>query len=229
MENKSQMSSEMKNNIRNLTDGAKEAIVLMAPAFRFGGNWGYIEEGNPHLDSTMSSLVRERPNIQAYKVGNGAVVFAKPAYLVQVVNSVVPNVLRSDFQQYASDLRDKDLAEFEKTFDRALKGEGRFVKKAPEYLEFTVGVFSVNDTNIVSPKGVDFPAYKLTMTDVLIKMMEKAQAAGRTLFAYGATDDKSGFDRAEKMFSSRQGQVAIYRGMEISPTKTAVFLTVRIK
>lgn len=209
--------------ISQLTEGGRLAIILCANAFRFGGNWGFLRRSKPEFREILEVLKEERPNVRAIPVKNGAIIFANENFLAHNVNYVYPNAINEDFVTLAMRRREEERANFMKFLKSALSGD-KYKKKG--YYEITLGVFCVNEkTNLIRLNGVDYPAYKLT----LIEVLDIASRLNRKVYALAVKEDKTEvFDLIQNLAMNSWGLAALYRGLEIAESDTGAFLTLRI-
>lgn len=222
------MEAKLIKNIEALSDGGKLAIVLCANSFRFGGNWGFIRSNRPDFRAQLETLKEERPNVKAIPVSNGALILANENFLAHNVNMVVPNAINGSFVEMANKRRLEERQRFQKFIENVAKGKSQYVKAAGGYYELTIGVFSVNDTNMIRVNGKDYPAYKLTLIEAL-EYANQLTKTGRKVYARAVKEDGAEvFDLVFNLATNSKGQAALYRGLEIADSETGLFLTLRI-
>ncbi len=222
------LSPKLERNIELLTDGAKLAIVLCANAFRFGGNWGYIRSTREEYALQLEVLKQEKPNVKLYKVSNGALVVCREDFLAYNVNAVVPNAIGRPFVEKAKERREEEKVKLQKYLKKVANGEALGVEKKKDFYEVTIGIYSVNDTNLIKINGVDYPAYKLSLVETL-EYANQLSKAGKRVYARAVKDDGTEvFDLVARLATNSKGVNALFRGLEIAESNTGVFLTLRI-
>lgn len=219
---------QLEQNIAALSDGAKVAIVLCANSFRFGGNWAFIKKEKRDFRSQLETLKSERPNVKAIPVANGALVLVSEAYLADNVNKAIPNAINGSFVAMAGKRRTDEKARFQKFLKSVAEGKSQHIRKAKGYTEITIGVFSVNETNLIRINGKDYPAYKLSLIEAL-EYANQLTALGKKVYARAIREDGvEVYDQIHSLASNSKGQSALYRGLEIADSDTGTFLTLRI-
>lgn len=215
--------------IEKMSGAAQTAIVICARAFRFGGNWGYIPKDVQDFKGQIQTLLEDKRNIHVYQVANGALVEAKEAFLGENVNLAVPNAINGSFVEMAKKRRADEQVKYQKFIKSVAEGKSRHLKNKNGYYEITIGIYSVNDTNVIRLNGQDYPAYKLSLIEAL-EMARLLEQKGLEVYAKAVTqDNKVVFDRVFALASNSKGKTALFKGLEISDSETGVFLTLRIK
>lgn len=222
------MSKELEKRIDKLSDGAKVAIVLCAKAFRFGGNWGYLNPGN-EFSGYLESLKGEKANVKAFKVSNGAVVLVNEGFLATNVNAVVPNAINGSFVEMAKKRRQEELERFDKFLKSVVSGKSKYVKGAKGSYALTLGILSVNETNTIRLNGKEYPAYKVNVLECL-EHLHRLEQQGYKVAVHAVKEDGSSvYDAPFNLGGNSKGLQAVYRGLEISDTQTGVFIKIAIK
>lgn len=214
----------------NLSDAAKQAIVLCAESFRFGGNWGFVRNTNSNFKDVITLLRSEKGRIKVYPVENGALVLCDKNFLANAVNSVVPNAINGNFVEKAAQRSQVEKQKFVKFLDNVANGKSSYVRKGNGVSELTLGIYSVNDTNLIRINGIDYPAYKLELMEALDFARFLANR-GKTVYVK-AIDPESGktiWGTIEQLAYSPKGVAAMYKAVEIADSDTGAFLTLRIK
>lgn len=220
-------------NIESLSGGAQLAIVKVADAFRFGGNWGYIMSTDREFAEKLKLLKSEHPNVKVLRLSNGALVLCNEEFLAYNVNKVVPNALGRPFVEMAKTRKADERKTFAKFLDNLAKGKSKHGQKGNGYNEVKIGIFSVNETNYIRLNAIDYPAYKLSLFEVaeeINKASHSMEQEGRGIFVRSVSESgQEVYDHVARLLGNSKGTSAVYRGLEISETDTGVFLTIRIK
>lgn len=225
---KDRIDASIEKNSKNVSQGGQMAIVLCTEAFASGGNWGFLPRSRADFSAVIETLKEEHGNVSLIRVSNGAIVVAKEAFLGQSVNALVPNALGMAFVEKAKQRRAEEQERFAKFIKSVTSGKSKYVKKAEGYYELTLGVFCVNETNLIRLNGVDYPAYKLSLVEALSHIHEVLQREGRTLYVRAIKEDSSPVYGKVTDFMNTKGLAALYRAVEISDTNTGAFVTIRI-
>lgn len=208
--------------------GGQLAIVLCADAFRHGGNWGFIRRNKPNFREQLETLREERPNVEAIPVANGALILVKEDFLAYNVNKIIPNAIGKPFVERVKQRRLEEQERFVKFINSVIQGKSSYVKSKGGYYELVLGVYSINDTNLIRLNGVDYPAYKLTAIEALDYADKALASVGRKAYVLAVKENgERVFDRPMNLANSK-GIPAIYRGLEIADSDTGLFLTLRI-
>lgn len=209
--------------------GGRVAVVTCASAFRFGGNWGFINKSRDEYSGFLEVLREERKNARLFRVSNGAVILCDENFLAYNVNKVVPNAIDGKFVDKAKARKQEEYAKFEKFLKSIVDGKSKYLKQGQGYSEITFGIFSINDTNMIRINGVDYPAYKLNLTEAM-GLADRLRLKGVHI-AVRAVDDsgKETFASPMELMGNSKGQKAVYRGLEIAESDTGVFITLRVK
>lgn len=224
------MSKNIEERIeKTLSDGAKVALVLCANAFRFGGNWGYLTQDSEELKGYLETLKTERQHVKAFRVSNGALVLVNENFLASNVNAVVPNAITGSFVEKAKQRRREEQERFNKFLKNVVSGKSKYTKNAKGNFALTLGIFSVNETNSIRLNGQEYPAYKITLIEAL-EFLNQLTKEGYKVYVHAVKEDgTSVYDTPFNLGSNSKGIQAVYRGLEISDTKTGVFLKIVIQ
>lgn len=225
------MSEEqMHENIeKNLSVGAREAIVLMANAFRFGCNWGFIKSSHPNYKDVLQAVKEEKGNVELFQVSNGAVVMARKSYLAQVVNKVIDGLIGPDFVRQSEERAKKESESALKFIRKVADGKSPYVQEKDGYQELQLGIFSTNQVNEIRLNGIAYPAFRLTTKEAL-GLLDHAKTLGVEVMVRGVQKDGSPvFGTPMQLGGNSAALEAAFRGLEISDTDTGVFMTVRLR
>lgn len=219
---------ELLKGIESLTDGEKLSIVLCVGALRYGGNWGFIRRDKRTYHGELELLKQVRNHIKVFRLYNGALVLADENFLINNVNKVVPGGINENYVTLANKRRAEEQDKFMRFLERVLAGKSKFIRNKDGYYEVNIGVFSLNDTNLIRVNGIDYPAYKLTLIEVLDYALRLINLTGKNIYVRAVTDNgQEVFDLVNNLTDSK-GLASIYRGLEIADSNTGAFLTLRM-
>lgn len=222
------VEAKLTKNLHQLSDGGKMAIVMCANSFRFGGNWGLLRTTNKDFHGILETLLQEKPSVRAVRTRNGALILCSENFLAYNVNLAVPDAIDGAFVEKAKKRREEERVKYAKFINNVLEGKNSHIKKVNNYYEITIGIFSMNDTNVIRLNGIDYPAYKLTLLEAL-EYVRYLNKTGKQVYVRAVTEaGKEVFDLIERLAFNSKGQSAIYRGLEIADSDTGAFLTLRI-
>lgn len=209
-----------------LSDGSKLAIVLVAHAFRFGGNWAFIRKDDNEFKGKLELLKDEKPHIDAKPLSNGALILMDRGFLTKNVNAVVPGGINKEFVDRANELKLDEQGKYTKFIESVLTGKSRFLENKNSYYELVMGTYCINDTNLIKVNGVDYPAYKLSLEEMLNELRRLNVKHRRQILIKVANESGFGFMPLE---TAMKNPKAIHRGLEIADSNTGVFVTLRLK
>lgn len=221
--------SQIEQKIAKLSDGGKVAIVLCANAFRFGGNWGFLPQTRTEYKDYLTILQEEKPHVKVFRVKNGALVTSEENFLAYNVNAVVPNAINGKFVDMATKRRQEEKARFQKFMEKVFTGKASNVEKRPDYTHVTLGIYCINETNAIRINGKDYPAYKLSLKEVLEFLAFVQKKTGRDILVLSAdANNQPQYVNLKQVVESNQGMNSIYRALELAESDTGVFLNFRI-
>lgn len=177
------------------------ALTKILPNAVNGSFWGFttMEEIKPHLDN-----IGKNPNVQAKRVAGGVILEINPKYLLSIVRAVDESLLTK-----------RDLEVMSKYTAEAVVGFEKFLmNKAIKGYSGLVGVYSINDTPVISYKGTPYPAFRVDSATA-ITLLGKWGYSIRT---------EVGYVLASQAHTCTK---KIYDGMLISPTNTGVFMSIK--
>lgn len=188
---------------QQLPPSAQYAIVKVLPNILNGAFWGFtdLRDIKAHYDA-----LSQDKNITPRKLGaNACLLEVNPAYIIKAVQLV-------DSQT----ITDTDLNNMQKAMAEAQIDFEKFLIKMGKRGSFTgtVGIYCTNDTTSIVNKGKSYPAFRLSMGDVLTR-----------LNTYGYKI-KVGDAFVTPQQATNSGQ-ALWDSVELSPTKTGLFITIQ--
>ena len=213
--------------MESLTDGAKLAIVLCVGAYAFGGNWGYIRREDD-LQGKLELIREEKGNVNALRARNGALVIADPNFLAYNVNAIVPNAINSSFVELAKKRKEEERTAFMKFLKSVAEGKSRFTKGQNGRYTFNLGIYSINETNLIRQNGIEYPAYKISLNEALGHLAYLAKEGYKVVAHALDENGNDNYDTPFNLGSNSRGLKSIYRGLELADTGTGVFLKVGI-
>lgn len=221
---------ELEKKAEVLSNGAKQAIVLCAEAFRFGGNWGFLRNNNRDFKSIIEALKEEKANIKPYPVSNGAIIVCNKNFLASAVNSVVPNGINGDFIEKAQKRSEVEKQKYVKFLDDVASGKSRFGRKGNGYIELTLGIYCVNDTNFIRLNNIDYPAYKLNLQEAL-EYARYLGNKGKAVYVkhIDRATGRVSWGTIEQLAYNQRSMAGIFNAVEIAESNTGAFITLRIK
>jgi hypothetical protein len=221
---------ELEKRAEVLSNGAKQAIVLCAESFRFGGNWGFLRSDNRDFRGIIEALKEEKANIKPYPVSNGAIIVCNKNFLASAVNSAIPNAINGNFIEKAQKRSEVEKQKYVKFLDDVAKGKSRFARQGNGYIELVLGIYCVNDTNFIRLNNIDYPAYKLNLQEA----MEYARFLGNKgkavyIKAVNPTTGATMWGTIEELGYDSKKIASVYKAIEIAESNTGAFITFRIK
>lgn len=213
---------EIKDTVRDLSEGGKLALVKCANAFRLGCNWGFVPQ-SVNYKKELEILVEERPSVKLLKVSNGAIVICDEQFLVYNINRALPGVLSEEGYYEISKTRQHDERQnFERWLSKVVSGKkAKGVKDCGDYYEVTVGLYSINEGNLIRVNEIDYPAFRFRLDAVLDYLHEIAHDRVRVAAMLDGEIKYVTLDECHDKKVLRGVQEAL----EISSTMTGVFFT----
>lgn len=228
MDKEQMLSRTVDHNIDNISEGAKQAIVLCALSYRNGGNWGMMRKAaESQYSEKIALLKQESNNIKAESLSNGCLVLCKESFLTDNINKLVPNAINASYKQMKDERIKEDREKFIKFMEKVIDGKVKSVKNIGGGRELTIGIYSVNKVNTINLNGIEYPAYKVTAPEVISWVAK--QFPNRGYFKTVTPNGHQVFEKAEKILSNQAMMKGVYKGLEISNTGTGVFMTIRLR
>jgi hypothetical protein len=198
--------------------GLNVAAVTAADSFFVGGNWGFILKDDEDFNKTFELLRSAGNSVRMVEVSNGFIVFVDPKYLQNVLSQV--EQITPDIMNKHQTRTQMETAEFQNFLMNALKGQSKYMRRQANFEEYCIGLYSCNNLHKIRMNGVEYPAYSLTVLEALKQLSQLTKYVDVYV---GAND---GFEDLRTIISNNQMDM-VNRGLEISPSRTGVFLTVR--
>lgn len=200
-------ANESAKKAKQLSPAAQYAITTALPNVANGAFWGFtsMQGVKQHIESIKSS----GGNIIARKVGTACLLEVSPSYLLQSVQMIDPNL----FDQEMINSINKARAEAHVAFEKFLIARGKEVSKTGRNYAGTIGIYCTNDVTTIAYKGVNYPAFRLASADVLGYLAQ---------YGYMVKVNNS---YCTPQQASQAGS-AFWDSMQISPTKTGVFMEI---
>lgn len=203
MSNNDSRAKENAKKAKQLPASVQYAVVQALPNILNGAFWGFTSMQS--VKAHYEELLHDK-NITPRKLGNTACLLeVNPAYLVKAIQIIDSNALT---QEDMNNIK-KSMAEAQIDFEKFLIRSG---KKGG--FSGTIGIYCTNDTTSIKNKGVSYPAFRLSMGDVLSR-----------LATYGYTIQVgNNFITPQQAMQSGQ---ALWDSVILSPTKTGLFINIK--
>lgn len=202
-ENINAKANESAKKAKQLPVGVQYAICQALPNIRNGAFWGFtdIRDIKEHIE-----VLREDKNITPRKLSSDKCLLeVNPAYLLKAVQLIDPNALTQQDMKVIQEAMASAKLDFEKFLIKMGKKGG---------FGGTVGIYCVNDSTAINYKGVTYPAFRLSMGDVLNLISQ---------YNYSIQVGSSFVSAAQAMNSGQ----ALWDSVTLSPTKTGVFVNIK--
>lgn len=200
-------ADESAKRAKQMSEGVQFAIVKVLPNIGNGAFWGFTTV--KEAQSKWKAITEAAPNIIARKLGDNCLIEVAPQYLLSSVQIIDPQAVTQE------DLNDimKAKAEAHVAFERFLISRGKEVAKTGKLFRGTIGIYCTNDVTSIASKGVNYPAFRLNMADVL-----------NYLSNYGYKIEVGGQMVAPQQAANAGS--ALWDSCILSPTKTGIFITI---
>lgn len=163
-----------------------------------GCSWSFVTENNEEFKNTLEEIKRNK-SMSVFKIRGGYLLNMSMDYLLDILSKVATGYINQRDLQNASVHRQKALADLEKFIRKG--GTGK------------IGIYNLNDTNSITVKGIRYPAFCVTLNDLLaicvrtgckIKLGSKARTPGQV---------------ANHM-------KGVIEGLELAPSANALFIEI---
>ena len=198
--------------------GLNVAAVTAADSFFAGGNWGFVLSEDEDFNRTYELLCSAGNSVRMTEVSNGVIVFVDPKYLQNVLSQV--EQITPDIMNKHQTRAQVETAEFQNFLMSALKGQSKYVRRQANFEEYCIGLYSCNNLHKIRLNGIEYPAYSLTVLEAL-KQISQLTKYVDVYISIGDT-----FEDLRNIISNNRME-DVNNGLEISPSRTGVFLTVR--
>lgn len=196
-------SREDAKKAKSLPESTQFAIIKVLPNIRNGAFWGFTDR--KAIEDRIEALKGDK-NITARLLGNACLIEVSPAYMIQAVQAVNPSALSNQDVAMMSESRNKAVYELEHFLIRKGKVSGGFGG--------TIGIYCVNDVTTISYKGVTYPAFRVSMEQLL-----------QYLAKYGY-QIRVGNNFVPASQAGNAGQ-ELWSSTKLSPTKTGIFVDIK--
>lgn len=212
--------------MKNFSEGAKIGLTLCSQSYLVGGNWGYLNREHTDYERLLSMLKEEKSVIKLLPVSNGVIVIGNLLVLKDLITEVEPELITAEVQKAHQGRKAVEKHKCLKFFEAIVKGTAKYGNSYNGFTEYNIGIYSSNDTSKIRLNGIDYPAYKLTVQE----MIECLKQLNRFKKTYVKTEigGTQGFISIPEILKEQNGVSAIINGLELSPTGTGVFLTLRV-
>ena len=194
---------ESAKKAQKLPASVQYAIVQVLPNILNGAFWGFTDMASI---KTHYDVLAQDKNITPRKLGdNTCLLEVNPAYIIKAIQMV-------DNQA----VTEADLNNMQKSMAEAKIDFEKFLIKMGKKGNFggAIGIYCTNDTTTIRNKGNAYPAFRLSMGDVLSR-----------LATYGYTIQVGGnFITPQQAMQSGQ---ALWDSVVLSPTKTGLFINIK--
>lgn len=221
--------TNLENRIeQELSETAKLAIILCAPAVPFGGTWGFIHDTDETYREKLEIMKAEKGSATGYQLSNGLLVSVKPDFIVNNVNKILPGAIDSNFTNRVESRRQSEIKRFSQFTDKVIKEGKHLVDKGTHY-ELILGVFSYNNTHKMRVNGKDYPAFNLTLKEVLPLASKLSKQNDGVLVRAVRHDGTKSYVSLNSVLSHQQGHLAVLKAMSIAQSGHGLFVHFRIK
>lgn len=221
--------ANLENRIENsLSETAKLAIILCAPAVQFGGTWGFIHAGDDAYRQKLDIMRAERGCATGIQLHNGILVSVKPDFIVSNVNKLLPGAIDKNFTQKIDSRRQSEIERFNQ-FTNKVVNEGKYIIDKGMYYEIILGVYSYNNSHKMRVNGKDYPAFNLTLNEILPLAHKLSRKEDAVYIRAVRPDGTKVYDKLFNLYGNSNGQLAIYKAMSIAQSGHGLFIHFRIK
>lgn len=202
---------EVAKRLQQLPASTQLAVVHCLPNIAYGAHWGLckVEEVKDNL-----AEIKEDKNLFVLPVSQGVVLQVNEGYLEYICNEVCRGIVDAEDYKKMLAMKEKALNDFDKYIASSLK-PAKGVHKT------YVGIYCINKLTNIRYDNVDYPAFRVNLSDALNIIGAYGVAVGIGDFKVSAQDvinALNGNDIARKK--------AISKSLILSPTGTGVFLPI---
>lgn len=214
----------IEKNANKISYGGQVMFMTCVNSFTFGCNWGFIKKDVQAFKDTIEALKEEKDNIHFYRVSNGVMIECNERYLFHVVNTIFDGNCPINYRQLA-ERRKSEPDTFAKWLKRVRKDYSKlgYVKATPEGYQITCAVCGVNDSHEIRVGGVSYPAFKLSLGEMLSMIASDPEFKNVQV---GMVNDYGnfGFAPITQVFSNLVYTKAVYKAASISEANTGLFI-----
>ena len=181
------------------------AVSVVLPNFAKGCYWGFttMEEALQYVES-----LKNNPNVTARKIGDRCLVEVKPDYLYNQLAELGENVIKQADVQYLKRSSAEARVDLERFLIKCIR-QGNFCNK--------IAIYCTNNTPVIHYRDMNFPAFKLSMTDAFPILAE-----------YGFQLRVNGVYVNINEFVNQPNAIqAMCNSMFVSPTNTGIFIDIK--
>ncbi|HBG5344194.1 TPA: hypothetical protein KQG29_001558 [Clostridioides difficile] len=219
-------TSPIFQKIENLNEKEKIGIILCANAYYKGGNWGYITKDEESYNDVLDIVGKGDNHIKLYKTKNGVLVLCDRNFIKDAVNHIIPGSINNRYIERVDAIQKREKEKFDKFLDKIFTGKSPYLKQREGYQSLILGVFGINEVNLMVVNEVSYPSYKLSLNYTLQAIIKKNEKYKRKIGIKIKDDD--GVKIMPLTTINLKFINKIYNELEISETKNGVFLTLTI-
>lgn len=117
-----------------------------------GCTWAFVKDGNTDYERLVDTINKNK-YMDSIKIRGGYLYSINFEYLMSVLRKVAVGYVTDRELQIAAEHRQKALADLEKHMRKGKVGK--------------IGIYNLNDSNNVAVDGINYPAFCVTMQDLL--------------------------------------------------------------
>lgn len=224
---KDELENQVQENIDKLSETERYMIMEIAPQVRFAGTWGFLVDDEENFELKEELIKEETENVEVQRVANGYIFTAKPTFLVDTLNTLVPDALSFEFSEKANERKQTEKDMFAKFMISIINGkESKFVKtdkKGQKYIN--VGLYCTNNVNLIRLNGREYKAFKLTLLEAMLSLKEKDSSILDNLKVIVQDTDGLYIRKLKYTLSTKEDRDKVFNAMHIAETKTGAFIT----
>lgn len=173
-------------------------VGIVLPELMNGCSWGFVPDTNDEYKRVLEDIGKNR-NMSSIKVQGGFLYSIDMSYLLSVLGNVASGLYTKQDLEIASRHRMEALNALEKFLRKGETGK--------------IGIYSLNDSPRITVKGVSYPAFCVTMQDLLSACVKNGYGLklGNTVRTPGEVLSHA---------------VQVVERLEIAPSKNALFIEV---
>lgn len=201
-------ANESARKAKQMPQGVQYAITTVLPNISNGAFWGFTSMRE--IESHVQAIREAAPNIVARRLNNACLIEVNPTYLLQAVQAIDPEAIG---QQELNDIMEAK-ASAHLAFEKFLLARGKSSAKTGKLWDGIIGIYCTNDVTSIASKGINYPAFRLNLSDVL-----------NYLHTYGYTVEVGG-RMIPAASAIRIQDNSLWDSLQLSPTKTGIFMRV---
>lgn len=205
------------------SEGTKLGLTLCSQSYLVGGNWGYLNIEHTDYNKILNLLNEEKGIIKLMPVSNGVIVISNQAVLHDLISEVDSSIITQEVQKAHQERVDLESHKCLKFLESVVKGTSKYGESYNGFTEYNVGIYSSNDTSKIRLNGIEYPAYKLTIQEMLECLKQLSRFKKVYVKAYTEIECKEEFIQVPEIVTA-----SLIKSLELSPTGTGVFITFRV-